>query len=119
MKIFPEVSSTVHEKKNFRCIMFIVSTRRLSAGVSTKIHGVVKWFDTKKGFGFISSNQVSGDVFVHQSSIVSATGFRSLKDGMEVSFVVKPDRAGKNQAYDVTLPNGTPVQVGPRKDTVR
>ena len=99
--------------------MFLVSTRRLASGVSTKVNGTVKWFDVKKGFGFISSKDLAGDVFVHQSSIVSATGFRSLKDGMEVAFVVRPDRAGKNQAYDVTSPDGSPVQVTIRNQTVK
>ena len=99
--------------------MFSVSTRRLTAGVSSKLNGTVKWFDAKKGFGFISSREVMGDIFVHQSSIVSATGFRSLKDGMEVAFVVRPDRAGKNQAYDVTFPDGSPVQVNTITKTVK
>lgn len=46
--------------------------------------GTVKWFDSKKGFGFII-NPEGKDVFVHFSSIIG-DGFRSLKDGEEVSF---------------------------------
>jgi hypothetical protein len=42
-----------------------------------KITGTVKWFDPKKGFGFISMDDGSGDVFVHHSG-VQADGFRSL-----------------------------------------
>ena len=46
--------------------------------------GIVKWFDSKKGFGFIV-NAVGQDVFVHFSSI-QTDGFKSLKDGEEVEY---------------------------------
>jgi cold shock protein len=46
--------------------------------------GTVKWFDSKKGFGFIM-NPEGMDVFVHFSSI-EGDGFRSLKDGEKVEF---------------------------------
>ena len=48
--------------------------------------GKVKWFDNKKGFGFIA--QDSGlDVFVHHSSI-QGTGFKTLQEGQRVEFDV-------------------------------
>jgi cold shock protein len=54
--------------------------------------GKVKWFDNKKGFGFIA--QSSGqDVFVHHSSIVGS-GFKTLNEGEEVSFDVVPSDKG-------------------------
>ncbi len=46
--------------------------------------GTVKWFDSKKGFGFIS-NEKGLDVFVHFSSILG-DGFRALKDGEKVDY---------------------------------
>ncbi len=46
--------------------------------------GTVKWFDSKKGFGFIL-NQEGKDVFVHFSSI-EGEGFRSLRDGEKVEY---------------------------------
>jgi CspA family cold shock protein len=46
--------------------------------------GNVKWFDSKKGFGFIISPE-GKDVFVHFSSI-EGDGFRSLKDGEKVDY---------------------------------
>ena len=46
--------------------------------------GTVKWFDSKKGFGFIL-NPEGADVFVHFSSILG-DGFRSLKDGEHVEY---------------------------------
>ena len=46
--------------------------------------GTVKWFDVKKGFGFLL-NPEGKDVFVHYSSI-EGDGFRSLKDGEKVEY---------------------------------
>jgi cold shock protein len=46
--------------------------------------GTVKWFDAKKGYGFVV-NETGKDVFVHYSSI-EGDGFRSLKDGQLVEY---------------------------------
>ncbi len=48
------------------------------------LSGTVKWFDSKKGFGFIV-NAEGKDVFVHFSSI-EGEGFRALKDGEQVEY---------------------------------
>ena len=50
--------------------------------------GTVKWFDDTKGFGFITPQDGSKDVFVHHSAIVSS-GFRSLAEGQTVTYEVK------------------------------
>jgi len=47
--------------------------------------GKVKWFDRKKGYGFISAENREGDIFVHYSSI-NGDGFRSLTEGDDVQF---------------------------------
>ena len=47
--------------------------------------GTVKWFSDQKGFGFITPDDGSKDVFAHQSSI-AMDGYRSLQDGQKVSF---------------------------------
>lgn len=46
--------------------------------------GTVKWFDTKKGYGFILNTE-GKDVFVHYTSI-EGEGFRALKDGEQVDY---------------------------------
>lgn len=54
--------------------------------------GKVKWFDNKKGFGFIA--QDSGqDVFVHHTSI-TGSGFKTLNEGEEVTFDIVPSDKG-------------------------
>ena len=54
--------------------------------------GTVKWFDTKKGFGFIVGPE-GQDVFVHFSSI-EGDGFRSLKDGETVDYDIAQGAKG-------------------------
>jgi len=54
--------------------------------------GTVKWFNDKKGFGFIEQED-GPDVFVHHSNI-SAKGFRSLKEGDRVTFDIEQGRKG-------------------------
>ena len=49
--------------------------------------GTVKWFNDSKGFGFISLEDGSKDVFVHHSAI-SGDGFKSLSEGQKVEFNV-------------------------------
>lgn len=78
------------------------------------ITGRVKFFDTIKGFGFITPDNGGEDVFVHQTAIF-AQGFRSLGEGELVEFEINEDAVrGKKFATNVTGPNGSPVQGAPR-----
>lgn len=57
------------------------------------ITGTVKWFNDNKGFGFISPEDGSKDVFVHHSAILG-TGFKSLSEGQKVQFEVTQGQKG-------------------------
>ena len=56
------------------------------------IDGIVKWFDNRKGYGFIEQEE-GPDVFVHHSGI-NATGFKSLNEGDSVTFDVEQGQKG-------------------------
>ena len=65
------------------------------------VNGTVKWFNDKKGFGFISQDN-GDDVFVHQTSI-QGEGFRTLAEGDKVEFEVMKDQKGYKATKVVKL----------------
>ena len=67
--------------------------------MSDRKTGTVKWFDTKKGYGFIEL-EGSEDIFVHFSAITEE-GYKSLRDGQAVEFDVESED-GKDKAKNVT-----------------
>lgn len=83
----------------FHFVKEIFSKNQGVTRMSNKVNGKVKWFNDKKGFGFI---EVEGraDVFVHFSSIES-NGFKSLKEGQEVELEITAGTKG-DQAANVT-----------------
>ena len=64
--------------------------------------GTVKWFNDDKGFGFITPDDSSNDVFVHHTAI-QGDGFKSLAEGAKVSYDVEQGDKG---------PAATNVQAG-------
>jgi CspA family cold shock protein len=63
--------------------------------------GIVKFFNTAKGFGFISPTDGSPDVFVHISA-VEQSGMTALREGQSVTFeLVRDSRSGKNAAQNL------------------
>ena len=62
--------------------------------------GIVKWFDDRKGYGFIEQED-GPDVFVHHSGI-NSTGFKSLSEGDSVTFDVEQGKKGPS-AVNVTV----------------
>ncbi|GAB4330902.1 MAG: cold-shock protein [Calditrichia bacterium] len=62
--------------------------------------GTVKWFNEKKGWGFIVPDDGGDDIFVHYSA-VRTEGFKTLKEGEKVAFELTEGKNGKMQASDV------------------
>jgi CspA family cold shock protein len=74
--------------------------------------GTVKWFDTRKGYGFIEPSEGGDDVFVHYSSIKgNDDDFKNLNDGDEVEFEVEEGKKGP-QAVNVTVTNPASRSMG-------
>jgi CspA family cold shock protein len=81
--------------------------------------GTVKWFDSKKGFGFIVNDE-GKDVFVHFSSILG-DGFRALKDGEKVeyeSFIGEKGLSARNVKATGVM-GELPAAAGTARPTVR
>lgn len=69
--------------------------------MAQRIQGQVKWFSNEKGYGFITPENGSSDVFVHYSAI-QGNGYRSLQEKATVEFEVVEGPKGK-QAAAVTV----------------
>ncbi|MFT5785318.1 MAG: CspA family cold shock protein [Ascidiaceihabitans sp.] len=65
-------------------------------------NGTVKWFNTTKGFGFITPDDGGNDVFVHISA-VEQSGLAGLTDNQKISFELSEGRDGRQMAGDITL----------------
>jgi len=63
-------------------------------------NGTVKWFNTKKGFGFIEPEEGGKDVFVHISA-VEASGLAGLEDNQKVTYELQEGRDGRQMAGDL------------------
>ncbi len=63
--------------------------------------GTVKWFNNKKGFGFIVPDEGGNDVFVHISA-VEKSGMKGLNEGQKVGYDLAPDREGRMTAVNLT-----------------
>ncbi len=79
--------------------------------------GCVKWFDSKKGFGFIEAAELERDVFVHHSGI-AGEGYRHLKEGDQVDFDIEQTDKGP-QAVNVRLTEDSAQQDPVQEDSAQ
>lgn len=75
---------------------------RAPGAVTGSGHGVVKWFNPVKGFGFIQPAGGGGDVFVHVSAVERA-GLHGLNEGQTIAYDIEQDRSGKASAVNLRL----------------
>jgi CspA family cold shock protein len=69
---------------------------------STKGQGIVKWFNNKKGYGFVRQDGIVEDIFVHFSS-VAMDGYKTLREGEKVSYDLVRTENGKLQAENIVV----------------
>ena len=74
-----------------------------------RIEGTCKWFNPKRGYGFISPADGSSNHFVHQSSIINQPGFRKLVKGQRVEYELKHNSdTNRVNAVEVTAKEKSP-----------
>ncbi len=64
--------------------------------------GEVKWFNKRKGYGFISQEESDEDIFVHISA-VEASGLSNLQEGQKVEYEIKEQKNGKSAAENLKV----------------
>lgn len=64
--------------------------------------GTVKWFNSEKGYGFITNDNGGNDCFVHFSAIMSQ-GFKTLEEGQKVTFDIEEDPKNKSKLRAVNV----------------
>jgi CspA family cold shock protein len=64
--------------------------------------GIIKWFDNKKGFGFIAQDEGGQDVFVH-FSVIGGEGFKTLDEGDRVEFEILQSDKGLKASSVIKL----------------
>ncbi len=82
--------------------------------IEERMTGQVKWFDPKKGYGFIQGPQ-GHDVFIHYSQI-GGSGFRSLRDGEEVTYELTEGEKGLQARTVLRSKAEEEAQSHPRED---
>ena len=65
-------------------------------------YGTVKWFNSEKGYGFISNDNGGDDVFVHFRSI-QGDGYKTLTEGQKVTFEVEADPRDRSKLRAVNV----------------
>jgi len=88
----------------------------MSQQVQTRITGTVKWFNTKKGFGFAAPDNGGNDVFVHTSALAAA---RRLSEGDRIEFGIEHSEKGPSAVAVIPLKDSSPRSEGRKKDVIQ
>ena len=86
--------------KSCSCVFFVFGVGNAERSIEFMHHGVVKWFKTVKGYGFIAGDD-GKEIFVHHSDILM-NGFRNLEVGQRVSYQIEQTEKG-NKAVNVVV----------------
>jgi len=86
--------------KSCSCVLFVFGVGNAERSIEFMHHGVVKWFKTVKGYGFIAGDD-GKEIFVHHSDILM-NGFRNLEVGQRVSYQIEQTEKG-NKAVNVVV----------------
>jgi CspA family cold shock protein len=78
------------------------------------VHGVVKWFNPEKGFGFVELSDGSGDAFLHGSVLVQS-GINTIQPGETVEVRVGPGHTGSHVTEVLSVDTSTAVPAPPRR----
>jgi CspA family cold shock protein len=80
--------------------------------------GSVKWFNNAKGYGFITNENIDGDIFVHYSQIIG-DGFKTLREGEPVEFILRRGAKGYHAANVVRTDSEQPTRPEPERPQPR
>jgi CspA family cold shock protein len=78
------------------------------------VHGVVKWFNPEKGFGFVELSDESGDAFLH-GSLLPQSGINAVQPGETLEVRVGPGHKGPHVTAVISVDSSTAVSATPRR----
>ena len=91
---------------------------RFEAPSGPPVHGLVKWFNPEKGFGFVELSDGSGDAFLH-GSVLTQSGINAVQPGETLEVRVGPGHKGPHVTEVISVDSSTAVPATPRRSSFR